>query len=85
MKYILFDFLSSSVPILFPDHIGHDEINRMVKAIYPGVKAKSAGFVSITAQDNRYLKSYVERESTSLKLKPDKEDTRYIDLMINQY
>lgn len=45
-KYVMFDWISSEVPILFPSYIGHNEIIRMVQSVYSGVTPISAGFVS---------------------------------------
>lgn len=45
-KYVMFDWISSDVPILFPSFITHNEIIRMVQSVYSGVTPISAGFVS---------------------------------------
>lgn len=41
LKYILVELGHIPTPIMFPDHIGHDEMARMI-----GGKVLSAGFVS---------------------------------------
>jgi hypothetical protein len=74
----MFDWVSSEVPILFPAHIGHNEIVRMIQSVYPGVNPISAGFVS---HDKTCYGS-----STSVDLKSRDIDTAIVALLFkNEY
>lgn len=75
-KYVMFDWGNSNVPILFPAHIGHDEIIKMVQSVYSGVTPMSAGFISHNHE------VYGESHSTELKSKP--EDSFWIKLMFKE-
>jgi hypothetical protein len=74
----MFDWGSSEVPILFPSHIGHDEIASMVHRTSPGISPISAGFVSHNKE--------CYGESVTMKLKSRKIDTQIIKLLFkNEY
>lgn len=75
-KYVMFDWGSSEVPILFPAHIGHNEIARMIQSVYPGIPPISAGFVS---HDQKCYGM-----SSSLKLHSRKIDTAIVRLLFKE-
>jgi len=76
-KYVMFDYPGmGEVPILFPSHIEHKEIVRMVQAKSPGITPISAGFVS--------PKYECFGCSISLDLKPDVRDSAIIKLMFKE-
>lgn len=77
MKYVIFDFLTSIVPIIFPEQVNHVDIEKMVKSVYPGVKTKSAGFVKMNGEE-----AYCYGYSSTLKLKSDPDDKLYINMML---
>jgi len=72
-KYVMFDWVSLEAPILFPAHIGHNEIVRMIQSVYSGVNPISAGFVS---HDKTCYGS-----SNSIGLKSREIDTKIVALL----
>ena len=75
-KYVMFDWQTGEVPILFPSQIGHNEIVQMVKSVYPGIEPVSAGFVS---PDKTCY-----GESVSIKLSSRKVDTNIVKIMFKE-
>lgn len=70
-KYIMCeDGMHGIWPIIFPEHVGHHEIETAITTAYPGVKVTSAGFCTLAGN--------VYGESVTLKLKALSEDAFWI-------
>ena len=61
-------------PIIFPETLKHSEVNRMVTGIYPGFKAKSAGFIRLFVNDENKIKADPYGASVSLGIQSSQDD-----------
>lgn len=79
-KYILIDDGMMESPIVFPTWLNHADIARALVGA-DGIDAGqvlSAGFVEFYGTQNGEVDCEVMGESTGLKLKPGKDDARFI-------
>lgn len=74
-KYIMIQSGGLDTPVIFPAWLGHDEAARMV---FDKSSILSAGFVTISKDENGAIKAYCSRESVSLKIKSRPEDTEIL-------
>lgn len=70
MKYIIFEWLGTPAPVLFPDFISHDD--------FKGYRPTSAGFCKINAKGE--VETY--GESNTLRLRPKEDDASLIEMML---
>ena len=64
-------------PILFPEHVSHNDVAFSILERFPGYKVLSAGFCSIGQYGVNCW-----GESISLKVKSDPNDFKYVQMMI---
>jgi hypothetical protein len=81
MKYIMFKGKGEfPLPVIFPDHIDHEDMKIAIEAEFIGYKAVSAGKISfpLEAIDNVFLHG----ASISLQMKPGLDDEKYIKIFL---
>lgn len=85
MKYIMFiQPGGQELPIIFPSGFEHAKVGRMMHSTYPGIKARSAGFVKFQPGINNRIEATCYGKSESMKLKHDEMDSVVISTLINK-
>ena len=88
-KYVIFDWPGKGeVPIIFPSHIGHDEISNSINDRLPGVNPVRAGFVEVCGEigeDGPFVEAFCGGRSFTLGLKSSPEiDSILIEVMLKE-
>lgn len=73
MKYVIYKKRHQLIPLIFPDHVNHDEL------IIKGAELYSAGFLSV---DVNSLVEVMESPSESLKIGPKEGDREILQNLI---
>lgn len=90
MKYIMFiQPDGQELPIIFPSGFEHAKVGRMMHSTYPGIKARSAGFINIISSkeslgEKQPVFAICYGKSESMKLKHDEMDSVVISTLINK-